>query len=692
MIRNFLNQVVGKCGSLMLLGLLGACTAPQETVDESEPVAIAFMPDIHFHDIYGDFQDGSFAGLHSESTGLNATMRTMQAQLHSTRLFNENYFALLAALDDAARRGITLVALPGDFSDDGQPVHIRGLAKIFKHYEQRYGMRFFAAPGNHDPTRPFTTAAGKADYLGESGRPQRLFSRGAQECEGYGSEWTVLEAGYALPTICTEEVRELGYQPIMTALSAFGFSPSANDVYWETPFSDYAGEPYSLRAAKQAAAYSQRQYEICREGSGGEFRQPEFTDCAAVPDTSYLVEPVEGLWLLAIDANVYLPKGRDGETFGPLNGEHYHGAGNAGYNKVLTHKRHLLAWIEDVVRRAERQGKRLIAFSHYPMTEFYDGQSDDMATFFGADSHQLARRPSASVGEVLAQTGLKIHVGGHMHINDTGTVRTKDGHFLFNIQAPSLAAYMPGYKVLTVQGEHRIDVETVTLDQVPRFDELFEHYAQEYRYLQNAAPESAWDKSILDSDSYRAFTESHLRQLTQKRFLAADWPESLREVLASIRGQDWLVLSFLSEEEGDETPVTLGQWRELTDSEAWTQAQERAALYTAQRGILFSDYGQWSGMDLAVDFYRVRNAGHLALSDIGPNQLFQYTLLEERLRALSVQLAESDTDSGRMMQSLVVERLYPVLRILSGLRSGEPDVNFTLDTHNGELIVSPEHK
>ena len=47
-------------------------------------------------------------------------VRTWESQARSTRLFNENYFAFRAVLDDVARRGIRLVILPGDLTDNGQ--------------------------------------------------------------------------------------------------------------------------------------------------------------------------------------------------------------------------------------------------------------------------------------------------------------------------------------------------------------------------------------------------------------------------------------------------------------------------------------------------------------------------------------------------------------------------------------------
>ena len=106
------------------------------------PVEVAFLSDVHLTDIYGEFADSDFKGVANPQTGRNTILRTMQAQLHSTRLFNENYFAFLAALDDVVARGIRYVVLPGDFSDDGQRFNLRGLKNILRKYTTKYGTHF----------------------------------------------------------------------------------------------------------------------------------------------------------------------------------------------------------------------------------------------------------------------------------------------------------------------------------------------------------------------------------------------------------------------------------------------------------------------------------------------------------------------------------------------------------------------
>jgi hypothetical protein len=46
--------------------------------------------------------DSKYKGIINPANNRNVMARTMASQLRSTRLFNENYFALLAALDDIA--------------------------------------------------------------------------------------------------------------------------------------------------------------------------------------------------------------------------------------------------------------------------------------------------------------------------------------------------------------------------------------------------------------------------------------------------------------------------------------------------------------------------------------------------------------------------------------------------------------
>ncbi|MEP0439171.1 metallophosphoesterase [Maribacter dokdonensis] len=549
-----------------------ACTS--QTIRNE--VQIAFMADVHFADVYPEFEDLNPDVYTDTVNGKNVLIRSMESQLHSTRLFNENYFAFQAALDDAVRRGIKIIAMPGDFSDDGQPVHIKGLKKIMNRYAEEYNVSFFMVNGNHDPTRPFGKQSGERDFLSKHGRLQPIMST-----KGLYTSSTIAEE----PTVIAKEIAEWGYKEILEELKAYGFFPQQKFRYWETPFSTYDYEDYTFKKAELASKLDNR---ISSSAT-----------LKTIPDVSYLVEPVEGVWLLAIDANVYTPKS-DGKGF--------NGSG-IGYNEVLTYKRYLLEWTEKVVENANRLGKTLIAFSHYPMVDFNDGATDEMKQLFGVNSFQAHRVPDEVVGEIFADMGLKVHVGGHMHLNDTGIITTKNGNTLTNIQTPSLAAYPPAYKLMTIKNTSKLEVETVVLDSVASFNSFFENYKKEHDFLRDNFPDRMWNDTILASSNYLDFTNIHLQELVRWRLLPNNWPEHLKKSLLNKSGWQ-LVQKVLGED----------------------FSEKELLLKMNNTGVSETDFKNWSGGDLILDFYRLRNADGIALIDIEPNRLKTYSFLFDVLQ------------------------------------------------------------
>lgn len=698
---------VAVSGALLAFAVTGcSAMAKAPAAEQVEGTKIAFMPDIHFHDVYGDFQDGSFEGLPNSKSGKNATIRTMLGQLTSTRLFNEQYFALLEALDDAAERGIKYIALPGDFSDDGQPVHLRGLSEIFDEYSEKYGMVFFAAPGNHDPIRAFEKPAGEPDFLGEGGKNQRIWSKGAKECVGYeGATATIKTDKEDLPTICTEEIVGLGYDKVMGLFANYGFFAQKDYKFWETPYTEYSYNEYTFAKAKVQGAYENRMYEMCAQGTGGAYKKDSYTNCNMMPDTTYLVEPFDGMWMLAIDANVFAPKEKAAND-DPTSHKNYNSASNAGYNKMITHKEQVIDYIKNVVKRADEQGKTLVAFSHYPMTDFYNGAAEQIEDIFGPGKFQLKRNPKADVSKALADTGLKLHIGGHMHFNDTGVKRYEDGKFLFNVQAPSMAAYVPAYKVLTFLPDNKVEVETAIIKDVPRFDELFEHYEEELAYLKKTGAKKIWSDEVLETKSYYDFTNMHIKELTRLRFLPKEWPCDMKEMLFNMTGKDMLILSQLNSEISIDglSAMTGGKGgvEVCTDNRDgnrfasvdnkqfkadWAAATERAEALTDAAGITLADLSTWTSYDLAVDFYRLRNADELAFRDIEEGRIPQYRLIARALRqaGANVQGVHHDHAGHLKAGDLFKSRFSQLFDILTKFSNGEASDHFILDTKNGTL-------
>jgi len=594
----------------ILFAALLACIACHQSSGKIDGIRIAFLSDVHLGDVYASFDDAGYKGIEDTVSGKNFMVRTMKSQLKSTRVFNENYYAFLAALDDVVRRNIKLVVLPGDFSDDGQPYNLKALERILERYSVEHGIRFFAISGNHDPVAPFTIDGGKYDYLGSDGRQQPVFSAFPDPV-----------AGDANPVILTSEVRKLGYEDIVNIMGRNGLMPQKDYVYWETPFSTYKYEQYSYDRAVAESAMKLRMYAADSAG-------------VTLPDVSYLVEPVEGLWMLAVDGNVFIPAVDGGFSKAPL-------AQGGEYSNILAFKRHLTLWISRVADEAKKRGKTLISFTHYPMVDFHDNASNDLKSLFGKDKMQLFRVPDDSIAAVFAGMGIKIHFAGHLHVNDTGFRDFGENGFIVNVQVPSLAGYPAAYKILTIRNKKSMEVETARIDSVPGFDGLFRFYGLEHAYLQSVGDKDVWNSDILKSESYGEFIGWHLRELVRLRFVPRDWPVGLKELMMGSDGLGLLKYCGAS----------------VSDSLA---------------------YSQWTGFDMIVDFYRLANGDQLAVKDIGLRRLSQYkTIIDAALSGDHLKRAGDDKQYADFVLFTRAMRCF--------LDGAEPSDHFIIDMDSGSI-------
>ncbi|MBW1655165.1 metallophosphoesterase family protein [Flavobacterium quisquiliarum] len=596
---------------LVLLLSLYSCKSQQNTKKE---VQIAFIADAHLQDIFAQFEDSNYRGIPNPVTGEYANIRTMNSQLHSTRIFNENYFAFLEALNDIVKKGIKHVVLPGDFSDDGQPVHVRGLRKILNEYSQKHGLSFYVTTGNHDVVRPFSQDAVKTDFLGKNGKEQIISS----SVNNFNKNKSELEP------IITADIKNWGYKETINEMRDFGFFPKKTDLYWETPFSNYRYENYNFEEAQKESDLEKRTYLIKNTN-------------LYLPDASYLVEPIKGIWLLAIDANAYVPNEK---LSGKPNDPHDFSGANTGYNNVLIYKNHLLNWVKKVAEEAKQKGKILIAFSHYPMIDFNDDASPELKQLFGANKMQLQRVPDEEVAQQFADAGIQVHFGGHMHINDTGVRTSAKGNTLFNIQTPSLAAYMPAYKILTIHSNSDLEVETIVISKVNKFNSLFPFYEEEYAHLKEIDSKDIWQKEILNAKDYEEFTNWHLKELVRLRFLPEDFPADFLKSIVNLSGKDLLLMNS--------NAVDIDS---VLKSNSFT----------------ISDFESWNGFDMIFDFYRLKSADELAFSKIGKQRLKEYELICRQLKK---------SDDPKLV--LWAEIIYKTM-------NGEPSDHFKIDLKNNKI-------
>ncbi|WP_347265790.1 metallophosphoesterase [Paracoccus sp. (in: a-proteobacteria)] len=479
---------------------------------------IAVIADPHVHD----------CGWQPAGSGLAGAIRSYGDTAASTRVFNESLPAFRAALERALAEGARLVLLVGDLTDDGQAPNIDAALALIAHYRQRHGLRVLAVPGNHD----FYALAGRPQdktFLHPDGTP-------------------VLLRSAACPEAAT-----LGTPEALRRMQMLGYLPEPGDLHWETPF----GRDPDWQA---------RHYRVTSPDGGSHCR---------MIDASYLVEPVPGLWVLAIDSNVCVPRDGARDLADP---DSFHDPTGAGWAAVLGHRAHLLPWMRDVAARARAGGKRLLAFSHYPALDVLAGTGGAELRLLGPTG--LARRtPPPEVAEAFAATGVALHLSGHLHVNDTAR-HGRAGQGFVNVSVPSPVGFCPAMKLIEPDGP-RLRIRTLRLERVPGHDLAFAAYRAEAARAGQPVPPAARARD------HGEFLDRHLVGLVHDRYVAREWPRGMADLLQHGRSGD--------------LPAILG-----------------CALPAAP------DFALWR---LAEDWYRLRKGGGLALRHVAPERLDFYRRL-----------------------------------------------------------------
>lgn len=595
---------------------LNAQTENTDRMPLSQHPRIAVIADAHFHDLCADY---GFPGIMQGDRRL--TFRLLADTARSTRVFNESYFAFHHALEEIAASGIRHVVLLGDYSDDGQVETVNGVKRVLDSYMARFGMRFYATVGNHD----IFGAAGRhraKRFMNEDGTYSILSSDPHMRDRGAHS------------VIASDRMYCQGYPDGLDAMADFGFYPQPGDLHWETPFGT-DGDPAA------------RRYEV---------HSPDGRTTRALMDASYLVEPFPGVWLLMIDANVFVPV--DGVA--PGDEGDLADSTSAGWNAMLVHKRFVLDWMKDVARRARLEGKCLLTFSHYPVLDPLDSTVDDEVALLGRTG-MSERIPGARVAEALIEAGIDIHFSGHLHVNDTARYGSED-RFLINVAMPSLVAFPGAYKVITLC-EQRLEIETIGIDSMRLDADVRQAYAREI------VPARLEAGGLLDVDDYGGFLFEHLGHLVGRRYLKREWPKDMAELIRNLSLTDVALLTLMDE------PVTAADAIDVVAA-ARSDAglQERLAKRLTEAGAAVAQLSGISVMEFLADWYRLRMGSELAFDWISKERMAAYTAVGQ-LFADGV-LGDTDTAQGRFAL---------IFRMFEKYASGLPSGNFSIDRTTGAI-------
>ena len=536
--------------------------------------AIAVIADAHFHDAESDY---GCSGVSVE--GRQLTLRSWADTRSSSRVFNESKVALLTALQQIETAGIKHVVLLGDYSDDGQIEAIERLVDLLREHRDRFDTQFFAITGNHDA-------------FGPAGKHQSTRFAGATGDTTLVTSDPKVAATEPESAILTRNMYCEGVGAGISKMSEFGLFRQASYLHWETPFGS-------------SDLLDDRQY-VARSADGQRAHK--------LVDASYLVEPVEGLWLLMIDANVFEP--RNGQ-WRPTQKKAFLDCSDAGWNSVLRNRAHLMDWINNVCARAGKADRKLIAFSHYPIIDPFADADDNAFKLFG-ECEMLRRKPADKVARTLLDYGLRLHFSGHMHVSGFSQ-RSDDAHDIKDSHVPSLVTFPPGYQVVHSHEEHH------RINHHHLFDMPLDPLMMAFYCEDNASADDI-DRHVLAASNYGEFLYHRMHTRAIHHYLKKEWPLPVAQAVLNTTTCD-LVILMLS---GGST-LTAQCRTGVVFAGVASLLESTASDY----GLSVDDLAQCSMTRLVADWYCLRHAGYLAGQFIGSNKLNIYSYLAESFGDLS---------------------------------------------------------
>jgi hypothetical protein len=290
-----------------------------------------------------------------------------------------------------------------------------------------------------------------------------------------------------------------------------------------------------------------------------------------------------------------------------------------------------------------------------------------------------------------------------MHFNGSNDYKDAAGNYFVNVQSPSLAVYGAAYKIVRYKDQDTVDIETVSLNNVARYNELFKYYQTEHNYLQNSSiaadVSKRWNKDILATKSYGEFTRFYFGELSRLRFMDEYWPCEMKEAATSLDGKQMLILSQL------QTQVTFAQLKDIPGvlplsatcmskgsasgtpvsasqlTADWTVATNKATQLASAAGYKLDDFAKITAYEFYGDFHRTVYAGELALRDMGTDRVKQYKVLMNAFPAspAAISMLDGKPSDQNAVNVLFQNQFKQVFSILKGLGSGKPSDRFTIN-------------
>lgn len=171
---------------------------------------------------------------------------------------------------------------------------------------------------------------------------------------------------------------------------------------------------------------------------------------------SYLAEPIDGLWLLALDSCLWKQNPAKGHHI--VDGEF---------------SEETLVWIENMLIRARKSNKAVIVMMHHGILEHYPDNAKHYGEYVVNDFDR--------VGRMLNAYHVKLVFTGHFHAQDI-TMKTFENPkgTIYDIETGSLVTYPCPYRIINIKQDQSASIKSRFVTSIPSLHTGFPEYAENY--------------------------------------------------------------------------------------------------------------------------------------------------------------------------------------------------------------------
>jgi len=167
---------------------------------------------------------------------------------------------------------------------------------------------------------------------------------------------------------------------------------------------------------------------------------------------SYISEPFEGLWILALDANLY------------------YDYSYPSYGKL---KPETLKWASEMLEKGKKENKIIFGMMHHGLVKHFNVNEDWLKEVLITNHEEVAKE--------LSSKGLNIIFTGHYHAQDISKAEI-DGNFIYDVETGSTITWPCPYRIVDYFGNQRMHIQTKYIDYKShgRFAHGLQKYAKSF--------------------------------------------------------------------------------------------------------------------------------------------------------------------------------------------------------------------